>query len=275
MKIKICLLIALSAWSTLLTACASTPTSADPLPTVAQIAPTTPAASLLSSVDPLPTPLTLSTNPVQQPTLAPTVPVLPTTPPQPVKFEPTTPAEPTPTALTPQPTSTAIACEYQWFFPGSSYCPAGEPVASYAAVQPFEHGLMIWVEETDIFYILFKAGAYPDDTRPVYLTFKDVQLRPGGSVDNRVSEPTPAGFHEPVSGFGLLWRNEIEGADLAFLRSALGWATKPEEGFQTQYQCAQTTTYSWQICYLASHQNSVFGLHWTALVGQVWEEFTP
>lgn len=268
MKIKICLLIALSAWVTLLTACASAPTSAEPLPTLAQVAPTTPAASP-STVDPLPTPLALSPNPVQQPTLSPTVPVLPTTPPQPLKFEPTA------TTLAPRPTSTAVACDYEWFFSGSSYCPAGEAVASYAAVQPFEHGLMIWVEETDIFYILFEAGTYPDDTRPVYLTFKDVQLRPGASVNNRVGEPIPARFHEPVSGFGLLWRNEIEGADLSFLRSTLGWATKPEEGFQTQYQCAQTTTYSWQICYLLSHQNSVYSLHWTALVGQVWGEFTP
>lgn len=288
MKIHRCLPVALLCLLLgILTACASGSIEANPLPTLAHIAPVSPAVDLPTISAPLPTPLALATHEVQQPTtlasstatqFAPatsvsTIPLLPTSN-KPATLSPITPAVSTPLPLA---SPTAVVCKHQWFFtqPNPTLCPVAEALDSYAVIQPFEHGQMMWVEETDTFYIMFNAGAYPDDDRQVYLTFKDIQLRPGASVDHRVGEPVPAGLYEPVSGFGLLWRNEIEGADLADLRAQLGWATKPEEGFQTQYQCTQTNTYSWQSCYLLSPQNTVFSLAWTAWVGQVWGEFNP
>lgn len=189
-----------------------------------------------------------------------------TTPPLIPTFEPTL----TPYVYAPSPTP--AVCKYEWFYPSpGSICPYSTPLASYAVIQPFEHGQMIWVEETDRFYIMFEAGAHPSLGSQTYLAYSNIQLRPGASVDNRVGEPPPAGLYEPVSGFGLLWRNEIEGADLPFLRSSLGWATKPEEGFQTMYQCTDTFYFS---CYLSTSSHSVIGFYWSLYVGTSWSEFT-
>lgn len=35
-------------------------------------------------------------------------------------------------------------------------------------------------------------------------------LEPGMSADNRVADMPPPGLFEPVSGFGLLWRGEVD-----------------------------------------------------------------
>jgi hypothetical protein len=45
----------------------------------------------------------------------------------------------------------------------------------------------------------------------------------------------PAGYYEPVSGFGLLWRGEVE--NVPNLRANLGWALQPEYGYTTTSQC--------------------------------------
>lgn len=285
MKIHRCLpVVFLCLLLGILTACASGSIEANPLPTLAHIAPVSPAVDLPTISAPLPTPLALATHEVQQPTtlasstatqFAPatsvsTIPLLPTSN-KPATLSPITPAVSTPLPLA---SPTAVVCKHQWFFtqPNPTLCPVAEALASYAVIQPFEHGQMIWVEETDNFYVMFNAGAFPNTGRQAYLSYTNIQLRPGASVDNRVGEPAPAGLYEPVNGFGLIWRNEIEGADLAFVRPSLGWATKPEEGFNTQIQSDQLSIFSF---YLLSPQNTVFYFSWTHYIGSMWSEFTP
>jgi hypothetical protein len=122
-----------------------------------------------------------------------------------------------------------------WFFdPAPSTCPAGEPTYSYAAGQYFERGLMIWVEETDEFYVF---DSQPDEAgRRYFHRTGGLELKPGASQDNRVGEEPPPGLHEPVSGFGLIWRGEAEWPEVGNVRERLGWATEPEFGFDTAHQ---------------------------------------
>ena len=47
-------------------------------------------------------------------------------------------------------------CRYAWFYDDpSGTCPEAPPIYSRAAAQYFEHGLMIWTEQPDRFYIFF------------------------------------------------------------------------------------------------------------------------
>ena len=128
---------------------------------------------------------------------------------------------------------------------------------------------MIWVEKSDTFYILFNSGAHPFDGRMVFITAGPLVLKPGASVDNRVGEEPPTGLYEPVSGFGLLWRGEVEGLGLD-LRQALGWAVEEEYGFQTKVQCQEQETYSERTCYLLDGNSSVIVLASHAIAGDVW-----
>lgn len=128
---------------------------------------------------------------------------------------------------------------------------------------------MIWVEETDTFYILFNAGAHPLDTRTVFQTLGPLVLLPGASADNRVEDSPPPGLHQPVSGFGLLWRGEVEGLDVD-LRQALGWAVEEEVGFQTKIQCQRQETYSARTCFLRDADGSAIVLEAHAIAGNVW-----
>jgi len=143
------------------------------------------------------------------------------------------------------PTATQVNCGDSpvWFFDYQGACSEGSPLYSYAAAQRFEHGQMIWVEAIDVFYLLFDEGFYPGDSRQVYRSVGPLVLKPGASKDNRVGETPPAGYVEPVSGFGLIWRNEVDGLGTD-IRAALGWAREPEFGFDTVLQCEQQLTYS-------------------------------
>ena len=165
---------------------------------------------------------------------------------------------------------TANTCSHSWFMAEPpELCPSGPARASYAAGQQFEHGQMIWVELTDTFYLLFAAGAYPGDDRAVFRTVGPLVLLPSASADNRVGVEPQLGQVEPVSGFGLLWRGEVDGLSID-LRQALGWALAAETGFETMLQCQADTTYSAHTCFLQDSDGSIIKLAGHALVGDVW-----
>ena len=95
-----------------------------------------------------------------------------------------------------------------WFFTDAPLrCPAEQALASFAASQRFEQGLMIWVEETDEFYVFYHE---PDEQGfQVVQRTVGLDLKPGASEDNRSGEDPPPGLYEPVSGFGLIWRGDV------------------------------------------------------------------
>ncbi|MGD9145790.1 MAG: hypothetical protein PVI80_09540 [Anaerolineae bacterium] len=159
-----------------------------------------------------------------------------------------------------------------WFFDHPpERCPAAPALHSYAAGQYFEHGFMVWVEDTDEFYIFYQG---PDQAG--FQTFErlvGLQLKPGASQDNRVPDDPPPGYLQPVSGFGLLWRGEVDNLSTD-VRQRLGWATAPEFGFDTAYQCAtRAHPRSWS-CYLRGPSGELLHLHpdSTAQVRLLWQE---
>ena len=162
----------------------------------------------------------------------------------------------------------------QWFFADPPLrCPAADALTSYAASQHFERGLMIWVEETDEFYVFYDE---PDDQGfQVLHRTVGLELKPGASEDNRVGEDPPPGLYEPVSGFGLVWRGEVEWPYGDVVRERLGWATVPESGYDTAYQCSTPTYPRLWNCFLLGPGGEVIHLRpdSTAGVRILWDEW--
>lgn len=91
-------------------------------------------------------------------------------------------------------------------------CPTIAETPAQASLQYFEGGMMFWWQPTDRIYVLYGGGAggwdgYANPNDPAY---------------NQPREAAPAGFIEPIRGFGTLWHT------VPPIRDALGWGTSPE-----------------------------------------------
>ena len=178
------------------------------------------------------------------------------------------PGRPAPQPTAPAPAPTQAVCAVNWFFSARpTGCPASPPVESWAAYERFERGFMIWVSNTDTFYVFHNIN----DQGALRLTTVrgPLQFLPGANPNNRVGG-APAGLHEPISGFGLLWRGEIE--SVPNLRSQLGWAVEPEVGFQTTYQCEgyPGTNYASPTCYIRGRDGAVYQIYYVQYFGYYW-----
>jgi hypothetical protein len=119
--------------------------------------------------------------------------------------------------------------EDRWFFTGPpTTCPDGPPMETAAAIQRFEHGLMVWLEdgqwwvEGETIFILY------DDEYQSLESIPEEGMPTGPMPDDEYS-PSDGRF-VPESGFGLIWR------DNSWMRQRLGWALAPEVGFNTTVQ---------------------------------------
>jgi hypothetical protein len=118
-------------------------------------------------------------------------------------------------------------------FPGPFPVPSSTPppaadhsLVVYAAFQPYEHGFMVWRSDTGTIYAFFG---------PPGGTFGTFLVSGYGSLpDNTVWTPPP-GFVNPIIGFGRVW------AYYGYVRARLGWATAPEQGYQTTIGLSQGT----------------------------------
>lgn len=158
-----------------------------------------------------------------------------------------------------------------WFFANPpARCPETAPQRSAAAAQVFENGFMVWVEASDTFYVFYEPA--PGELPTMEMLMGPVQLKPGASPDNRVGETPPPGLYEPVSGFGLLWRDELEG--LSGVRQRLGWALAPEFAYDTARQCVTPTLYRGWRCYLQGPGGKVLEMYpdSTAQARFIWQE---
>ncbi len=164
-----------------------------------------------------------------------------------------------------------------WFFDSRAprTCPKDPPLSSYAVAQRFEHGLMIWMEALDVYYVLLDHNQNVADSSQgsssltsLRIVQGPLELKPGASADTRVAEPPPPNHFEPVSGFGLVWRGEVLGGE--GIRAALGWAVEPEYGFDTVYQCAMSCGSDWH-CYLQGPKSEIFHFSLLLHFGRFWE----
>ena len=167
-------------------------------------------------------------------------------------------------------------CVPGWFFAEAPrICPGEPPLASSAAAQRFEHGLMIWIEALDTYYVLYDRFFTPAGRPSPSATLRSLQivdgpldLAPGASPDSRVDETPPDGRFEPISGFGLVWRGEVVGTE--GIRARLGLAEEQEHGFATVYQCEMNCGSYWD-CYLQGPNGQILHLYWLAHAGHFWE----
>ncbi|MCE7981430.1 MAG: hypothetical protein DYG89_09580 [Caldilinea sp. CFX5] len=170
---------------------------------------------------------------------------------------------------------------FAWFFANPPVaCPADAALVSPAAYQRFEHGLMLWVDHgpgqaDDEFYVFFDESHLRSDRPRTYITLlAPFQQKAGASPDNRTGETPPAGLFEPVSGFGMLWRDEFVTDPFYFrdLRARLGWALAPEAGYEFAKQCEAS---AFPTCYLRLPGDRVLRTYpdSTAGVNQLWEEW--
>ncbi len=88
-----------------------------------------------------------------------------------------------------------------------------QPTNSTAAIQRFDNGVMIWVQETGLIYAVLHDGRW--------FSFEDT-FREGDAESDPAFSP-PEGRQQPMRGFGKLWREQPD------LRDAIGWALAKEE----------------------------------------------
>jgi len=158
--------------------------------------------------------------------------------------------------------SAAIRCPDTWFFANPpAVCPATAPNTGAMAAEHFEHGLMLWTAYQDRIYILYGDGGMPRWDAQANTWFP-------GQPETDPSLTPPAGFFQPVRGFGALWRTGYVSPSQV-VRDRLGWATEPEFALSGAVQCDSAPKYN--PCYLTGPANVVYVLEPERSGWKVWQ----
>jgi hypothetical protein len=173
-------------------------------------------------------------------------------------------------AATPEEPLTATGgCKFEYFFePSPAACPLGDPLPSWAAEQPFEGGLLTWLEEINGGPIQIERTiiAFYDDGH--WAAFDDTWTPEQPDRDPNITPPE--GLYQPVRGFGKLWREDTA------LHQQLGWATKPEIGYDTLWQWQwQTDGSPASVAFLRTLANGVIRVEGWARGSGTWETVAP
>lgn len=159
-----------------------------------------------------------------------------------------------------QGTSIAMYCELTWFFSDelqAGVCPR-ELIQTHAAIQYFERGTMIWLKEPGRYYILENQNVAPGDIRlPLSVIVDPLDV----TRNTESSVKPPADLFAPTSGFGLIWRGDVQQS--AGFRDQLGWALQSEFGYEAKYQCDDATPSGgrvWQTCYLTTPDDQIIAV---------------
>jgi hypothetical protein len=136
--------------------------------------------------------------------------------------KPTNTNTPSPSPTSPCPTAIDNALAPGWDY-AKLGCPTTPAATVWSAWQPFEHGEMIWMQDTDWIYALDHAGG-TDSKQGDWAT--------GGEswrwdeITNAPELTPPGGLVEPIRGFGFVWYYKLGGPS-----SQVGWGAKEEKGF--------------------------------------------
>ncbi len=99
-------------------------------------------------------------------------------------------------------------------------CPVSGAQASFAAVQSFERGHMIWREADRTVFVLYSDG--------VWRSYADHWQE--GMPELSCEAAPPSGLYLPKRGFGLVWCSEKG------VKEGLGWALDEESGTSVEWQ---------------------------------------
>ncbi len=100
---------------------------------------------------------------------------------------------------------------------------ADHSVITSAAFQVFQNGFMVWRSDTGAVYAFSGSGG------GVFYAYSQDFLQ--SLPDNTLG--APPNLVRPINGFGRVWGN------IDWIRSALGWAIAPEQGYRTTIGLAQ------------------------------------
>jgi hypothetical protein len=118
---------------------------------------------------------------------------------------------------------------------------------------------MIWLDEPGRYFVLEYEPILPGDSRKRI----DVISDPLTIIrDTSKDVDPPQDRYAPHSGFGLVWRGDVQ--ESPGYRERLGWALEQEFGYQTTWQCDDARPsggLSWQTCHIGGPQGEVIVLH--------------
>ncbi len=138
-------------------------------------------------------------------------------------------------------------------------CPkAPEGAITLAAHQRFQGGYMFWRGDTRTIYV-FIGG--PDDQYGVWKQYPDT-WQEGDPTPVPVGTP-PAGYYEPVRGFGKLWHSDES------IRLALGWALEPEWNVTGAWQNFEHGQALWVAAPVTGGQPTIYFMYSDGM----WERF--
>ncbi len=148
--------------------------------------------------------------------------------PTPTLPQPALPPTPTPRPDCPAPPAPFVGA---WAASGEASlrlgCPVRGPQAVGGVFQFYEHGAMFWRQADGSIFVISERAIQQGQPTDTWWRFGDT-FQEGEEGSGSGFEP-PEGLIEPVRGFGKVWRGN------AFVRDALGWATTPEMGFESQW----------------------------------------
>jgi hypothetical protein len=141
---------------------------------------------------------------------------------------------------------------YPWFFDNPARECAATMLNTWGTMQSFERGLMVWFQSYGETFILLDDGSVFKS----YVEARDL----AGVAEPGQPDPAlvpPNGLFQPERGFAKFWRGMVPGYQ--WVREALGWATRPEEGYSAFYQCNERTDESAR-CYFSGPQDQVIAI---------------
>lgn len=146
-----------------------------------------------------------------------------------------------------------LACKFEWFMDNSpDACPREAAVTVPAAGQYFEHGFMVWSGDMQTISVFYQDGS------DYFSTFRDTWQEGMPESDPDLTPPT--GLHQPVRGFGLVWR-ESPGITTETVREHIGWALYQEFGYTLTRQCSDGG--SVPTCYQIGPDGSIIAMRGT------------
>lgn len=104
-----------------------------------------------------------------------------------------------------------LQCPVDWFFaPAPEDCASGAPVETLIVDQEMERGRMLYIQETDVIYVLFNDGQQP--------AWSSFQNRYDPAIHAERDPNAPPEFIQPLAELGFVWR----GNDTVRTRLGLG-----------------------------------------------------